>query len=269
MVLGAVLALGDFAHAEVPMVAIVPGVAVSLDAARSDALAQDLAEALQTELEVRAIGGLGVRRRLPERVAPDCFVQPACIDEVARRLGAAQLLFVVMIDTGATGAIRIDSTWVDVSTHAHAARPPVSIAAIANARSYFASAARQLLPGATPRARRPGISETPAIPRHVTLPSYLTAGGAALGLGLGVGFGLSARSRYRSCDARSTTEQPCSIPERDAIRSRALVADLGWLVGLGSAVATSVLYATSGTESRLILEPTPGGVALTAVGTFR
>src|SRR3954452_8232016 len=88
------------AHADRIKVAVVPGIAVNLDAARVDALSQDLANALQSELDVDAIGGVEVRRKLPEAgLAPDCVANQTCIADVARRLEATQLLFVVMIDT--------------------------------------------------------------------------------------------------------------------------------------------------------------------------
>src|SRR5690242_16047343 len=81
-------------------VAVVPGIAVNLDASRVDALSQELADALSSELEVEAMGGLEVRRRLPPDGLPsDCIVTPACTADVAKRLGAQQLLFVVMVDT--------------------------------------------------------------------------------------------------------------------------------------------------------------------------
>ena len=73
-------------------VAVVPGIAVNLDAARVDALSQDLANALQSELDVDAIGGVEVRRKLPEAgLAPDCVANQTCISDVARRLEATQL----------------------------------------------------------------------------------------------------------------------------------------------------------------------------------
>src|SRR3954469_19831397 len=40
-------------------IAVVPGIVVNLAPARVDALTQELAEALQAELEVEAIGGVG------------------------------------------------------------------------------------------------------------------------------------------------------------------------------------------------------------------
>src|SRR5262245_28141182 len=117
MLVGAWLGSATLASAQPPApakvrVAVVPGIAVNLDASRVDALSQELADALSRELEVEAIGGLEVRRRLPgEGLPSDCIVTQACIADVAKRLSAAQLLFVVVVDTG--GAIQIDSTWID------------------------------------------------------------------------------------------------------------------------------------------------------------
>src|SRR5262245_51962671 len=118
------LALPSIASANRVKVGVVPGIAVNLDAARVDALSQDLAEALSTELDVDAIGGLEVRRRLPiTGLPPDCVANQACIADVAKRLDAQQLLFVVMVDTGSNGAIQVDSTWVDPAAHKSSARP--------------------------------------------------------------------------------------------------------------------------------------------------
>src|SRR5882757_4842761 len=87
-------ALPSVAHAGRVKVAVVPSISVNLDAARVDALSQDLAEALRTELNIDAIGGLEVRRLLPPQGLPaDCVANQACINDVAKRLGAQQLLF--------------------------------------------------------------------------------------------------------------------------------------------------------------------------------
>ena len=82
-------------------------------------------KALTSELDVDAIGGLEVRRQLPPDGLP-----PDCVDERRRarptsrkRTGAQQLLFVVMVDSGAGGAVQIDTTWVEPSTGKSASRP--------------------------------------------------------------------------------------------------------------------------------------------------
>lgn len=265
-------ALPRIASADRVKVAVVPGIPVNLDAARVDALSQDLAEALSTELEVDAIGGLEVRRRLPiAGLPPDCVASGACITDVAKRLDAQQLLFVVMIDTGTGGTIQVDSTWVDPVTHKSAPRPAIDIVAVTDAKSRFVSAARQLLPDAPvrpkPRAGALGRMSAP-IPRHVTRPTYLTTGATVVGLGVGLSLGYFARDKYRYCEAKAMTSTGCTQADKDKIRRRALIADAGWLVMLGGAVATAMLYSTSSEAAHLIVEPTPGGVAVTAAGSF-
>jgi hypothetical protein len=253
-------------------VAVVPSIAVNLDAARVDALTQDLAEALRTELDIDAVGGLDVRRLLPSQgLPPDCVANQACVNDVAKRLGAQQLLFVVMIDTGSGGAIQVDTTWVDAVAHLSAPRPAIDIAAIAGAKSRFVSAAHQLLPDAPIRAKpmASGIGRMSApVPRHFTLPAYVTAGATAVGLGVGISLGLRARGKFKDCEDMASRGTNCTSDGRASIRNTALVADIGWFVALGSTIATAVMYATSSEASHVIVEPTPGGAAVTAIGRF-
>ncbi|MEO8704076.1 MAG: hypothetical protein ABI867_28755 [Kofleriaceae bacterium] len=250
-------------------VAVVPGIAVNLDSARVDALSQDLADALASELDITAVGGLEVRRQLPsEGLQPDCLTTPACVADVAKRLGAQQLLFVVMVDATGSGAVQVDSTWVDAATGRSVARPAIDIPTISEARPRFAAGARSLLPDAPVRPKPKtgggiGGSMSTEVPRHFTTTTYVTAGAALVGIGVGVGFGLAARSKYNRCD-----ETACEKSERDKIRTKTLIADTGFVVGIAGLVATSVLFATSGKESRLVVEPSPSGVAVSAVGRF-
>ncbi|HEY0194763.1 MAG TPA: hypothetical protein VGC42_26805 [Kofleriaceae bacterium] len=252
-------------------VAVVPSISVNLDAARVDALSQDLAEALRAELDIDTVGGLDVRRLLPPAGLPaDCVANQACINDVAKRLGAQQLLFVVMIDTGSGGAIQVDSTWVDATTHQSSPRPAIDIAAIASAKQRFVAAAPQLLPDAPvrPKPKQSIGRMSPAIPRHFTVPSYITGGATIAGVAVGVFVGLSARSKYKDCERQAAADMACSDGRKSSIRTTDLIADAGWLVAIGGAVATAVLFATSAESSHLIVEPTANGVALTAIGTF-
>ncbi|HET9620689.1 MAG TPA: hypothetical protein VFP84_04960 [Kofleriaceae bacterium] len=275
MLLGLIAAaLPSAAHAGRLKVAVVPSISVNLDAARVDALSQDLAEALRAELDIDSIGGLEVRRLLPAAGLPaDCVANQACINDVSKRLGAQQLLFVVMIDTGTGGAIQVDSTWVDAVTHQSAPRPAIDIAAIAGARARFTAAAEQLLPDAPVKPKPKatvglGGRMSPPVPRHFTLPSYVTTGATVVGLGLGIGVGLSARSKFDQCETSANRGVECTNSRKDSIRNTALLADAGWVIAIGGAVATAVLYATSGESSHLIVEPAPGGATLTAIGRF-
>lgn len=257
-------------------VAVVPGLAVNLDSGRVDALAQDLAEALSAQLEVDAVGGLDVRRELPaDGLPPDCVTTPACTADVAKRTGASQLLFVVMVGSGNT--VQVDTTWVEPATGQSAARPAIDLSSTTDddAKAKFSAVAPQLLPDAPVKPKPTqgtivhlGIDGQagPATPRHFSAPSLATAGLAVVGLGVGIGFGLQARSAYHACQLDCTSKDYES--RTGTIRTDAAVADIGFVVATGAAIATAVLWATSGESPHVVVAPTTGGVALTAMGRF-
>ncbi len=255
-------------------VAIVPGIAVNLDTARVDAISHDLAEALMAELEVEAIGGLEVRRLLPaDGVPPDCVTTPACIADVAKRTGASQLLFVVMVDSGANGSIQVDATWVEPATNRSVSRPAIDLTSPTEAKPKFTAAARQLLPDAPVRPKatngesRGGVtpSMTEGVPRHFTTPAKVTAAVAVVGLGTGIALGLSTSSKYDACERAPSS---CSESDRNTIRNFGIMADVGFVVATGAAIATVVLYMTSSESPRLIVTPTSEGAAVSAIGRF-
>jgi hypothetical protein len=269
--IGSLLLFANVARADRIKVAVVPGIAVNLDSARVDALSQDLADALATELDIDAVGGLEVRRQLPAEGLPaDCLTTPACVADVAKRTSANQLLFVVMVDAGGTGAVQVDSTWVEAATGRSTSRPAIDVPTIGEAKPRFIAAAHLLLPDAPvrPKAKPRGggidgkMSDT--IPRHLTMPAYFTGGAALVGLGVGVGFGFKARSSYNDCDKSGL----CDQSTKDSIRTKALIADSGFLIATAGIIATGIIYATSGSESHLIVTPTEGGASLAAFGRF-
>jgi hypothetical protein len=279
VVVGSILLASNVAAADRIKVAVVPGIAVNLDAARVDALSQDLAEGLAAELDVDAIGGLEVRRQLPpDGLPPDCATNAACSADVAKRTGAQQLLFVVMVDSGAGGAVQVDTTWVEPATGKSASRPPIDLTSTidADAKAKFQAAATRLLPDA-PAKTQPAaggtttiVTQQPAlvggVPRHLTTTTYITGGVAFVGLGLGAVMGLQARSKYNDCEAHAGT---CTDSQKSTIRNYDHIADLGWGLAAAGAITTVVLYATSGVEPHVEVAPTTnGGAAVTYFGSF-
>jgi hypothetical protein len=276
LVPASILLASNVAAADRIKVAVVPGIAVNLDAARVDALSQDLAEGLAAELDIDAVGGLEVRRQLPaDGVPPDCLTKPECTADVAKRTGAQQLLFVVMVDSGTGGAVQVDTTWVEPSTGKSASRPPIDLTSTidADAKAKFQAAATRLLPDA-PVRKKETTQVTQVIsptlvggePRHVTTPAIVSAGATVVGLGLGAVFGLQARSKYNDCKAHAAT---CTSGQMDTIRNYDHLADAGWALGAVGAIATIVFYATSGEEPHVEIAPTAGGgAAVSAFGRF-
>ena len=83
----AVAAAQPAADPEDIRVGVVVELTVNVTAERSEALSAALADALHRELEVDAVGGGDVSRRLPERGVPDeCVATPGGDAELARRL---------------------------------------------------------------------------------------------------------------------------------------------------------------------------------------
>jgi hypothetical protein len=268
IVLAATARVATAAPAPEIKVAVVPSVTVNIDVVRVDALCQDLAEALEAELEVEAVGGLEVRRLVPRGIPADCVASAPCVRDLATRLGVDQVLFVAMVDAGRSGAIQIDSLWVDTTTDQRASRPAITLAGVENAKARFVANARRLLPDAPvrqrPRASGVPGAMTPAVPRHITTPVVVAAGGVAVGLGVGLGFGLTARARYNECKA-----SPCLADRTHSVKTLGLVADLGHLTWIVSAGLGAYFYWTSGEEPRFVVTPTSeGGAAAAVVGRF-
>jgi hypothetical protein len=257
-------------------VAVIPGIAINLDTSRVDAISQDLAESLSAELDVEVIGGLEVRRQLPPDGLPDeCAVEPKCAADAAARLGVQQLLFIVLVNTGAAGSIQMDTTWVapglgtGLSAGQRVTRPAIDFASIESAKERFAASARKLLPDA-PVRRKPSTISTPmprfdeGKPRHFTALSLATAGITVAALGTGIGFGLSTRSRYQDCDKPPY----CTDGEKKSVRARGVIADAGFVVALAGAITTAILYSTSAEVPRMMVAPTDDGVAVTGMLRF-
>jgi hypothetical protein len=203
---------------------------------------------------------------------PDCVATPACTVDAANRLGATQLLFVVMVSSGIGGSVQVDATWIEPSTGTSASRPTIDLAssADADAMAKFAASARQLLPDAPVRPKpKPGISGKLAggSPRHFTTTTKLTSGATVVGLGFGIALGLSARSKYDACELAAKTGV-CTQDQRDSIRHVGLAADAGFLVATGAVIATLVLYATSAESPHVVITPSAEGGTVSAIGRF-
>ncbi len=222
-------------------VAIVVELTVNVAPERADQLSAALADALHRELEVDAIGGADVARRLPEGGVPEeCVASRDCVVDLARRLDASELLFLAMVQVGAD--IQIDASWVSVATGEVVSRPRVELLADARAGEIFSAAATRLLPHA--RKRPLAVVVTPGEPRPTGPDRYMSAGAwIATGVGVaaiggGVALGLSAGSSFDRCNVDDPPID-CDAAERDSIGRRALYADLlvgAGVVGLGAAV---------------------------------
>ena len=203
-----------------PRVGLVVLTRVNLTRDGADQLAVGLAGALRARLAVEVVAGPAVRQRLAADPPDDCAARSACVHEVASRLGADQLLFLVMVRLGPL--VKIESTWVSAGGAGPAGRPVIVIHRDrGGAEPAFAAASDRLLPRARMRGPARAVSgggagggaarvmQVPAPAgsrdsssargkRHVTAAVAIAAGAAGLSLAVGAGLGLSARSTYNS-----------------------------------------------------------------------
>jgi len=255
----------------VPRVGIVIGVTVNVDQATADALGDALAAALVDKLEVDAISGIEVTRRLPATGLPDeCVSTPVCIADLGQRLSADQLLFLAVVQVG--DHYQVDTTFIDVVTGALVARPRVQVVDVAQATKRFADQASRFLPDARVR---PSATPNQTVIVHADAerhrpirPAVWALGGAGIAaLGTGIAFGLSAKAKYDGCNG----DRICSDADKRSIHTRSVIADISMGVGLACAVAAVVVYVKTPLDvTPLVPEVTPvtGGAVLSFDGRF-
>lgn len=241
----------------VPKVGVVIATRVNVAFQEAERLADRLGEAVREELEVDVVAGAEAGRRLPPAGVPeDCVVRPACVRELATRLDADQILFLVMVQIGPR--LQIDPTWADPQTGDAASRPALVFEDGGPAADLvFARAPRQLLPHETPRVSarlvaRSGGSDRPG--RRVTSAVGVSGATALVAMAGGLGLAASARSDYNALEEAGCAERSCPDQERriDRMERKAVAADM-LIAAAAIAGATSVvLYLRSGAKERSV-----------------
>ncbi|MFO0724401.1 MAG: hypothetical protein U1E65_11495 [Myxococcota bacterium] len=108
-----------------PTIAVITHPVVNVPDEESGRLASEIAQVLQKRYNARFISGREVTNKLPTNLADDCAVQPSCTRDLGQKLGAEQLLFLVMVRVGTK--VQIDSTWVDVGVDRSSTRDPIML----------------------------------------------------------------------------------------------------------------------------------------------
>jgi hypothetical protein len=250
---------------KVARVGIVIGLAINVDSKITDKIGGALATTLVAQLEVDAIGGAEVTRRLPATGLPDdCVSSPDCINDLASRLSADQLMFLSVVKV--RDGYQVDATFIDVATGAVAARPRVQLADPDQAAATFKIQAVRYLPDAKLRDTGSSTVIVKGDAHRPIRPVVWAFGGAGLAaVATGIIVGLSAKSKYDACESG---ERFCTDSEKDSIENRALIADITMGVGVGCLVAATVFYFTTPLERPPELTPSVTPVAGGAVISF-
>lgn len=291
-----------------PRVGLVVVTRVNLSTAGADQLAAELAAALRARLAVEVVAGPVVRRLLGEDPPDDCAARAVCVRDVASRLRADQLLFLVVVKLGPL--VKVEPTWVAARGAGPSGRPVIVIHQDrAGAGPAFAAASEDLLPrarlrgrgravsGAAVRRERAGALPAPAPAeshdpasgapgtvtpggaghgggkRHITVPVMIAAGTAGVSLALGAGLGLSARHRYSSLESDGCEQALCpNVSSRiNQMEDEALAADILFTTSAVAGLTAVMLYLNSGSAGQtppVDINTVPGGAVFSIGGHF-
>jgi hypothetical protein len=249
IVTAAALAGASSAHAEGLRVGVVIATRVNVTEAEADALGSALGDALRDQLIVDVVAGAESRRRLPPGgMAEDCVAQPGCVDDVAERLGADELLFLVVVRIGPR--VQIDSTWARPETEQVDSRAAMVIEdGKQGAPMVFARAARRLLPEAPVRlVNAPLTGERGSRGRRITRGVGIAGAVSLAALAGGIGLALAARSDYDELEADGCAQAACpGVDDRvDSMENKALAADVLFGASAAAAGVAVILYFASG-----------------------
>jgi hypothetical protein len=241
------------ARAEALRIGVVVATRVNVTEGEADALGSTLGDALRDQLTVDVVSGAESRRRLPSGGMPeDCVAKAACVQEVAERLGADELLFLVVVRLGQR--VQIDSTWARPRTQQIASRAALVIEdGEESAPKVFAGAARRLFPEAPVRLMNAGIAVEPrSRGRHITRGVAIAGAASLAALAGGIGLALAARNDYDELEADGCAQRECAgVGDRvDTMENKALAADVLFGASAVAAGVAAVLYLGSGGSER-------------------
>jgi hypothetical protein len=269
------------AAGKVPRVALVVSLRVNVEVEEADLLADRLGDALQEKLLVDVLGGGEVTRRLSDmNVAEDCVGNKACVQKVAERLNADELVFLVVVRVG--GAIQIDPTWTDGKGDKLAAREAIVLEETDKLpERVFRAAAGRILPHIAERKPpspqivvQPGQPVAPEKPaRHMTRGTWIAGGIAAGALVGGVVFAGIAYGKDGDLEDQGCEQMPCDASDIDSLETSMIIADSLFVGALVAGGVAGYLYYRSDEvaaepSTRVSATPTRGGFFVQASGHF-
>jgi hypothetical protein len=232
-------------------IGVVIATGVNVSDGEADALGTALGDALRDQLGADVVAGPESRRRLPTGgLGEDCVARPECVQDIAERLGADELLFLVVVRIGPR--VQIDPTWARPRTRQVASRGALVIEdGQQAAATVFARAARRLFPEAAPRLVRvnaPLPAATRARERRITRGTAIAGAVSLAALAGGVGLALAARSDYDDLEGEGCDQRTCpDIDDRvDSMENKALAADVLFGAAAVAAGVAVFLYLDSG-----------------------
>jgi hypothetical protein len=242
------------ARAEEPRrVGVVVALTVNATEERAHDLSALLAEALAEKLAVEVVAGGHAAALLGVEEVPDgCIADEACTRELGARLGAAELLALVVVEVGRR--TQIEPTWIDTASGRTASLPAMAFEEGDDPTPLFRERAPGLLPHAPrretsaesvadsePLALERAPAAEPRQPRRISPVSWAAASLGVAALGGGVAYTAATRSLYRRCAAGG-----CEDGDRSRIRRRAAAADALWATAAVAGGVAAIAYLRRG-----------------------
>ncbi|MBI2377510.1 MAG: hypothetical protein HYV07_26145 [Deltaproteobacteria bacterium] len=244
-------------------VGLVVNLRVNVDEQRADELAAALGKALRAKERVDVVAGAEVSRRLqPDGVPEDCVARPECVDRVAVRLDADELLFLVLVKIGDT--VQVDATWAAKGGERTLSRDQIVLESSPD-EQVFAQAASGLLPpgrrgssvptgsdtgqgtgqgtATAPRRAVSTVASSPAAPG--VLPVAIAGGVAILALAGGIGLAITTRDDYESALDLGCDSRVCGAREEiilDELGQRGLLTNVLFATAAVAGVTTMLLH---------------------------
>ncbi len=261
------------ARAEALRIGGVVATRVNVTEGEADALGSALGDALRDQLVVDVVAGAEARRRLPAGGMPeDCVAQPTCLQDIGERLGADEVLFLVVVRIGPR--VQIDSTWSRPREGQVASRAAMVLEdGEQGAPALFASRSRRLFPEAPVRlASAPLAGERASSRRRITRGVGIAGAVSLAALAGGIGLALAARSDYDELEDDGCAQAACpEVNDRvDSMENKALAADVLFGASAVAAGVAVILYfgSGSGEESPVRVGADPHGAHVWLGGRF-
>ena len=267
---------------------------VNVPDGESKAIATELAASMGRRYEARVFAA--ERSRLPQSLADDCVSDMRCAGELADRLSADQVVFLVMVKVGTK--IQVDATWVDPQAGRTVPRDTFELDANGDGRTrVIAEVAPSMIPrGEIPVAgassTKPNSKPEPALPppsasaraeatappselSGVAIAAWVASGTSVLALGTGLALVLSGIGEYddllQSTCLTGTPSARCQ-EQLDRFGTRSTVANV-LLISAGLAAGTAIgLFAADADATITAAIPSPAitsdGFAMVWGGRF-
>ncbi|GAB4516455.1 MAG: hypothetical protein Tsb0020_35120 [Haliangiales bacterium] len=234
--------------APLPRVGVVVALDVNTTKAERNRIARAVGDALATAHPVEVTAGWDVERRLQSSEIPrSCIGSPRCMDDLAARLEADELLMLVIVQVG--GDVQIEPTWYQVANRRMMSRSAIMFdAAAKDLGAVFGPIASGLRPDLEPRAGEPtAMTSQPSQPSQPSKTRVATSATSGAGAATSANAGQSVDTAGQGGSTTETFVEPDDPSQSGRYMTTGTliatgIAATALAAGIGTTVATDIRY---------------------------